>query len=221
VKVQAMDSDQELFQDHYDDLIAIVPINDSDGTFEITFDTKSFKDGWLEGNPDLYLIFREGSQGNIICKTEVRKGVKIGSPELIFDVVLDVGEGDKNTDEGIGADEPLLDNTGLSSSASTANSPCQCYSPLALTVAADPYLENNNKVLAAFAQLGDVAQLTLPDINRNFALLTSSINAWTLYTQEGMWRTIRYDGPQVPRYPWREDHIHKLSWEQGERQGLQ
>jgi len=215
--VQAMDSDQELFQDHFDDLIATVPINDSDGTFEITFDAKSFKDGWLEGNPDLYLIFREGSQGSIICKTEVRKGVRIDSPEIIFDVVLDAGEEDNNnTDiEGIGADElPHVVTALSSSSASTVDSPCQCYSQHALIVAADPYLENNNRVLAAFAQLGDVAQLTLPDINRNFALLTSSINAWTLYTQEGMWRKIRYDGPQVPRYPWRETgHTHKLSWE--------
>jgi hypothetical protein len=201
-----MDSDQELFQDHNDDLIAIVPVNDSDGTFQITFDSGSFKDGWLEGSPDLYLIIRDGLDGTIICKTEVRRGVKIGSPELNFDIVLNV--------EGM-APSPLSPSS-LFSSATSLSSSCGCYSPHSSSShIADPYSENNNRVLAAFSQLGDVAQLTLADINRNFALLISSINAWTLYTQENMWKKIRYDGPQVPRYPWREkDHKHTLSWEQ-------
>ena len=46
IKIQAMDSDQEVFQDHNDDIIAISPVNDSDGTFEITFDSRPFRDGW-------------------------------------------------------------------------------------------------------------------------------------------------------------------------------
>ena len=49
VKIQAMDSDQEVFQDHNDDVIAIASVNDSNGTFEISFDSKPFRDGWLEG----------------------------------------------------------------------------------------------------------------------------------------------------------------------------
>jgi len=36
-----------------------------------------------------------------------------------------------------------------------------------------------------------------------------------------MWNAIGYDGPQVPRYPWREDHNHKLSWEkEGEKKNI-
>jgi hypothetical protein len=78
----------------------------------------------------------------------------------------------------------------------------------------DPYLSNNERVIAAFARLGDVSEFQLNDIIRIFRLLNSSINAWSLYTTEYMWNTIGYDGPQVPRYPWRQEgHSHKLSWE--------
>jgi hypothetical protein len=78
----------------------------------------------------------------------------------------------------------------------------------------DPYLSNNERVIAAFARLGDVSEFQLNDIIRIFRLLNSSINAWSLYTTEYMWSTIGYDGPQVPRYPWRQEgHSHKLSWE--------
>ena len=89
IKVQTMDSDQELFQDHNDDIIAIASINGSDGTFKITFDSKDFKDGWLEGNPDIYLIIRDASDGAILHKSEIRKGLKRDSPDLNFNIVLD------------------------------------------------------------------------------------------------------------------------------------
>jgi hypothetical protein len=89
IKVQAIDSDQELFQDHNDDIIAIVPINDANGKFEITFNSKDFKDDWLEGNPDISLIIRNASDGSILYKTEIRKGLKRDSPDLNFDIILD------------------------------------------------------------------------------------------------------------------------------------
>ena len=78
----------------------------------------------------------------------------------------------------------------------------------------DPYLSNNERVIAAFGRLGDVSEFQLNDIIRIFRLLNSSITAWSLYTTEYMWSIIGYDGPQVPRYPWREQgHSHRLSWE--------
>lgn len=82
------------------------------------------------------------------------------------------------------------------------------------TLPPDPYISNNERVIAAFGRLTDVSEFQLDDIIRILRLLQSSINAWSLYTTEYMWRTIGYDGPQVPRYPWREQgHSHKLSWE--------
>jgi hypothetical protein len=187
IKIQAMDSDQEVFQDHNDDIIAISSVNDSDGTFEITFDSKPFKDGWLEGHPDLYLMVRNALDGRVVYKTEIRKGVKQNSPDLVFDITINSVE-----EEYIGN---MVNNNNSS-----------LY---------DPFQGNNDRVIAAFTRLGDVVQLVPGDIHRNFALLISSINAWSLYTREDMWRKIEYDGPQVPRYPWRHDgHSHKLSWEE-------
>jgi hypothetical protein len=186
VKIQAMDSDQEVFQDHNDDVIAIASVNDSDGTFEITFDSKPFRDGWLEGYPDLYLMVRNALDGQVVYKTRIRKGVKQNSSDLVFDITINSIE-----EEYVG--NQINNNT---------------------STLYDPFQGNNDRVIAAFTRLGDVLQLVPGDIQRNFALLVSSINAWTLYTREDMWRRIQYDGPQVPRYPWRDDgHSHKLSWE--------
>jgi hypothetical protein len=187
IKVQVMDSDQEAFQDHNDDVVAIVPINDSDGTFEVVFDSKAFKEGWLEGRPDVYIIVRNALDGQVIHKTEIRKGVEQNSSDLIFDITI------KSIEEGYNSDHQNID-----------------YNNNTLY---DPFQGNNERVIAAFMRLGDVVQFVPSDIHRNFMLLVSSINGWTFYTQEAMWRKIEYDGPQVPRYPWRERHSHKLSWE--------
>jgi hypothetical protein len=181
IRIQAMDSDQEVFQDHNDDIIAIAPVNDSDGRFEITFDPKAFKDGWLEGLPDIYLMIRNALDGHVIHKSEIRKGAKQNSSDLIFDITIHSIEEEYIADQG--------------------------------NTLYDPYQGNNDRVIAAFTRLGDVVQLVPGDIHRNLALLISSINGWASYTREDMWRRIRYDGPQVPRYPWRESHSHKLSWE--------
>jgi hypothetical protein len=187
IKIQAMDSDQEAFQDHNDDIIAISSVNDSDGTFEITFDSKPFREGWLEGHPDLYLMVRNALDGRVVYKTEIRKGVKQNSSDLVFDITINSVE------------EEYVDNLVINDNSTLY----------------DPFQGNNDRVIAAFTRLGDVVQLVPGDIHRNFALLVSSINAWTFYTREDMWRKIEYDGPQVPRYPWRVDgHSHKLSWEE-------
>jgi hypothetical protein len=185
IKIQAMDSDQEVFQDHNDDVIAITSVNDPDGTFEITFDSKPFSDGWLEGHPDLYLMVRNALDGQVVYKTEIRKGVKQNSSDLVFDITIN------SIEEGYVDNRVNDTNTALY----------------------DPFQGNNDRVIAAFSRLGDVVQLVPGDIHRNFALLVSSINGWIFYTREDTWRKIEYDGPQVPRYPWREEHPHKLSWE--------
>ncbi len=86
-------------------------------------------------------------------------------------------------------------------------------------IPSDPYLDNNQRVISAFQKLGDVTEFQLNDISRILRLLNTSINAWSLYTTEYMWDVIGYDGPQVPRYPWRiQNHSHKLCWEEGTRE---
>jgi hypothetical protein len=182
VKVQAMDSDQKWFEDRNDDIIDSKWVND-DGTFEISFGNQQFQEGgWLERNPDIYLIVRN-PLGQIIHMTEIRRGIDASDiQKLTFNITL----------------------------RSLEKLPAQPLPP-------DPYLSNNERVIAAFGRLSDVSEFQLNDITRIFGLLKSSINAWSLYTTEYMWSTIGYDGPQVPRYPWREQgHTHKLSWEKEE-----
>jgi hypothetical protein len=78
----------------------------------------------------------------------------------------------------------------------------------------EPYANNSERVMAAFRRLGDVSEFRSEDTIRILRLLASSINGWSLYTTEYIWNKIGYDGPQVPRYPWREQgHSHKLAWE--------
>jgi hypothetical protein len=80
----------------------------------------------------------------------------------------------------------------------------------------DPYAANNERVITAFQRLGDVSEFRLKDIAWILRLLETSINAWSSYTTDHTWKIIGYDGPQVPRYPWRvPGHSHKLSWEGG------
>jgi hypothetical protein len=173
--VQAVDSDQELYEDRNDDITGIA-MTKSDGSFEIPFDRKDFQDGWLEGNPDLYLAIRNKS-GQVIHKTGIRRGVKPGDASaLTFNVVIDSLEKTVEPDP-------------------------------------DPYDQNNSRVIASFADMGDAVEFRAEDVARNLALFTSSINAWTRYTREDAWKRIGYDGPQVPRYPWKQNHSHKLSWE--------
>jgi hypothetical protein len=74
-----------------------------------------------------------------------------------------------------------------------------------------PYDAANIKRIAAFASVGDSIDLT-GNVRNSFGLLTQTLNAWLLYTNEAKWNLIKYDGPQVERYPWRNPHTHKLKW---------
>jgi hypothetical protein len=174
VYIEAVDSDQELFEDSNDDIIAVARPK-ADGTFEIPFEREPFRDGWTEGNPDLYLAVRN-PRGQVVQKTEIRRGVRPDdSGALTFEITIDSLE-----------------------------------KPVAPP--ADPYARNNDRVVAAFAGIGDGIEFRTEDISRNIALFTCSINGWTHYTRPEMWERIGYDGPQVPRFSWRQEHKHKL-WE--------
>ena len=176
LKIQAMDSDQEFFEDHIDDILGNIWIN-NDGTFEIPFDKEQFQDGWLEGNPDIYLMIRN-SFGEVIYTTETRRGVKSSDKKnLTFEIILDSLE-------------------------------------KKITFSDDPYSSNIDRFQGDFGRLGEVTDLTLNDSSRTFGLLMNTIDAWILYTRPETWAVIGYDGPQVPRYPWKEEHAHKLAWEQ-------
>lgn len=179
--VQAMDSDQNLFEDHNDDLLGSTRTA-SDGSFDILFDDPTFADSWLEKSPEIYLIVRN-EEGQILNRTE---NFKISSSEKTDDSVT------------------IPVNITLESKEKKTELPS---STLYWT---------NQRILSAFSSVGDTITLNNSEFERNFRLLTSSINAWLIYTNEATWKKIGYDGPQVPKFPWQvPNHSHKLRWEQG------
>ncbi len=86
VKVFAVDSDQGLFEDHNDDLLGAEWVK-SDGTFQISSSLVQFKEALVEGNLDLYFIVRN-SKGEIIARTEPRRGLKLDDIEP-FEITLE------------------------------------------------------------------------------------------------------------------------------------
>ena len=177
--LQAMDSDQQLFEDHNDDLLGSSKSN-SDGSFEIPIDDSTFKDSWLEKNPEIYLIVRN-EHGRVVHRTET---IEVESNEK--------GNGTITIPANI-----------------TINQKQQ-----QINLPSTDLYWSNQRVLSAFSSIGDTITLNNSEFQRNFSLLISSINAWLIYTNDVIWKKIAYDGPQVPRYPWRvPNHSHKLTWE--------
>jgi len=75
----------------------------------------------------------------------------------------------------------------------------------------DPYAQNNQRVMAAFQGIGESVDLTNNDVARVLTLLLRTMNDWQLYAQDIS--RLGFDGPQVPRYPWKDGHSHELKWE--------
>lgn len=177
--LQAMDSDQQLFEDHNDDLLGSSK-SSSDGSFEIPIDELTFKDSWLEKNPEIYLIVRN-EDGQVVHRTET---IKVKSNENANGTII------------------IPANITINQKQQQINPP------------STNLYWNNQRILSAFSSIGDTITLNNSEFQRNFRLLTSSINAWLIYANEVNWTKIGYDGPQVPRYPWQvPNHSHKLSWE--------
>ena len=186
LKIQAMDSDKQFFEDYNDDLLGSAWTK-LDGSFEITFDDLTFSDNWLEKSPEIYILIRNES-GQIIHKTDI---LKIESID------------DKNKEQ---IEIPITINLDSLDNKSEL-----------LNTSSDIYANNSQRILSAFSSLGDVITLNNSNAARNFQLLSSSINAWLIYANELSWNRIGYDGPQVPKYPFKlPGHSHRLTWEEGE-----
>jgi hypothetical protein len=187
LKIQAMDSDKQFFEDRNDDLLGSTWTK-SDGSFEITFDDLTFSDNWLEKSPEIYILIRN-ENGQIIHKTDILKIENIDKNKDQIEIPITINL--DSLDNKIG----LLLNTSSN----------------------DIYANNSQRILSAFSSLGDVITLNNSNAARNFQLLSSSINAWLIYTNELSWKRIGYDGPQVPKYPLKlPGHSHRLTWEEEE-----
>ena len=64
--VEILDNDQHWFDDRIDDLLGSSWTDDS-GKFEIIFTDDLYRDNWLEGKPELFVVVRDES--GTICNT--------------------------------------------------------------------------------------------------------------------------------------------------------
>ena len=89
--IQAMDSDQKLFEDYNDDMLESSMTN-PDGSFQISFDDSAFADSWIERKPEIYLMLRNAS-GQIVHRTDTIKfesdDNKSGTINIPMDITLD------------------------------------------------------------------------------------------------------------------------------------
>jgi len=168
--VEILDNDQHWFDDRIDDLLGSSWTDDS-GKFEICFTDDLYRDNWLEGKPELFVVVRD-EHGAIQYTTNTKSP---SSPDDVENLTFDIT---------IQKENPFVDS---------------------------PYDSANNKRITAFARIGDSIDLT-DNARNSLGLLTQTLNAWILYTNEAKWNLIKYDGPQVERYPWRNSHAHKLKW---------
>jgi hypothetical protein len=90
VKIFAMDSDQQFFEDHNDDLLGAAWVK-QDGSFEISFSSAEFSESPFEGKPDIYFVIRNSS-GEVIHTTEIHRGIKLNTDNSPFEIVLDALE---------------------------------------------------------------------------------------------------------------------------------
>ena len=72
--VEVLDNDQHWFDDRIDDLLGSSWTDDS-GKFEIIFTDDLYKDTWLEGKPELFIVVRDNS-GTICYMTNTKKSLK-------------------------------------------------------------------------------------------------------------------------------------------------
>lgn len=110
VKVFALDSDQGLFEDHNDDLLGAEWVK-PDGTFQISFSAPQFREAVVEGNVDIYFVVRN-SKGEILARTEPKKGLKISEKTEQFEIIVDSLEKTPGAPE-----DPILHNTDRTMSA--------------------------------------------------------------------------------------------------------
>jgi hypothetical protein len=82
-----------------------------------------------------------------------------------------------------------------------------------VTYSENPYSNSIDIVMSSFGKLDESVDIHPGDYLRVVELLVSTVSDWALYTTESMWKVIGYDGPQVPRYPWKQnDRPYKKLW---------
>ncbi|MDH3610788.1 MAG: transthyretin-like family protein [Nitrosopumilus sp.] len=76
----------------------------------------------------------------------------------------------------------------------------------------DPFSDATNRRMGSFSGFEQRADFT-DNLQQVFTMFLSTLHAWANYNNEHSWRKIGYDGPLVPKFPWRTEHSpHKVKW---------
>ena len=201
-RVTAFDYDDILSPD---DLLGEA-IVDEKGLFDIRFDKSKFSNGLelLEGTPDVYLRVKN-SDGHDLIKTsvmrterEIEYRIKINH-QLPENNVKDIYSG--NAQRMISTLREVGNNIGLEASLNLDM--LAHYIPKSSTLR-DKATENYN---TEFQKRKD-------NFNHLFVALNSLINSFVEDLRIG---PIGYDGPQVPRYPRKEEYDMVITWPHKEK----
>ena len=76
----------------------------------------------------------------------------------------------------------------------------------------DLYENSIQRTFAQFNSMGDTIDLSKIDSQRVFVQMIRGLSSWTYYSNPAIMHNYGYAGPQVPRYPKKEDHSHTLPW---------
>jgi hypothetical protein len=76
----------------------------------------------------------------------------------------------------------------------------------------DLYSGSLARIVAAFKNIGDSADLSNIDVNILFEVILRVVTSWTI-ERDSLVRIYGYDGIQVPEHPREEEHSHTTRWD--------
>ena len=195
LKISAYDSDRLL---NTDDFLG-ESVTDSNGYFSIIFDESKFQSFWelLEGSPDIYLKIQNHSKKVIVqtrteqTKNELEYHIKLGNQKTNNQAPNIYAN---NTQKIIN----MLNDVGLNMG--------EEFSINLDSLTNNDLSDDVRKRLEEFLANSEQRTATF---NNLMAVLSGLVNS---SLEERNFGTIDYDGPQVPRLPWKENYNQVIIW---------
>lgn len=77
----------------------------------------------------------------------------------------------------------------------------------------DPYANTIQRMISTFNLIGDTIDISQVDVATSLTQMIRALGNWSYYTTPKIMEFYGYPGPQVPRYPKRMEHQHRLQWD--------
>lgn len=76
----------------------------------------------------------------------------------------------------------------------------------------DPYANTLQRTISTFNSISDTIDVSQVDVATSLRQMVRALGNWSYYTTPKIMGFYGYPGPQVPRYPKRVTHQHRLEW---------